>query len=283
MSAAPARRMRFAFDAADHAAIASLVHEQIGIVLSPAKTQLVYGRLAPRVRAAGLDRFADYVRLIHNDDAERRRAVDALTTNHTAFFRERHHYDHFLADAWPALAGRLATGGRVRLWSAACSSGEEPVSLAMAILGADRAAGIRLARRDLRILATDISDKALNLARTGRYPAAAIQDVPPALRTAWLRRQSDTAAVHPEALATIAYRPLNLLERWPIRRPFDAIFCRNVMIYFDEPTKQQLQSRLADQLVDGGLLYIGHSEHLSTGVAERFVSVGRTAFRKRGI
>ncbi|MEP9400775.1 CheR family methyltransferase [Sphingomonas silueang] len=275
----PPRAREFGFCDADHAAIAELAYAEVGILLPPGKAQLVYGRLAPRVRACGLTSVGDYVRLIGRDAAERARAIDALTTNHTSFYRERHHFDDFAERLWPGLAERLAAGGSVRLWSAACSSGEEPYSWLMAALGEDRGAA-RLLRRDFRLLATDVSPSVLATARAGRYPRAAMATVPPTLRTNWTRAEGDMLAIDPALREAVAFRALNLLGDWPMRRHFDAILCRNVMIYFDEATKERLQSRLADQLAVGGMLYIGHSERLVGPVARRFEIVGRTAYLK---
>ena len=285
MSAAAAtlvgqRPTEFRFEVADHQAISEFVYEAAGILLPPNKMQLVYGRLAPRVRACGLTTFAQYVALIGTDPVERTQALDALTTNHTSFFRESHHFDHFMEHCWPALDARLTTRGKVRLWSAACSSGEEPYSLLMAIFGQERGNGQRLARSDLRVLATDLSTEILAAAKAGRYTLDTASGVPQSLRSIWMTRDGNQAEVHPLIRERIAFRKLNLLENWPMKGQFDAIFCRNVMIYFDEPTKERLQTRLADHLVPGGFLYIGHSERLSNSVAPRFACVGRTTFQK---
>lgn len=281
MSAAVAQRTaEFHFEPADHHLISAFVYEEAGILLPPGKMQLVYGRLAPRVRASGLKTFAEYITLIERDVAERTKAIDALTTNHTSFFRESHHFDHFLEHAWPALDQRLSARGKVRIWSAACSSGEEPYSLLMAMFGNERGNGQRLARTDLRVLATDLSTEILAAAKSGRYTADTVSGIPAALRSTWLGRAGDLAEVHPLIRDRVSFRKLNLLEEWPMRGKFDAIFCRNVMIYFDEPTKERLQTRLADRLVPGGYMYIGHSERLSASVAPRFACVGRTTFQK---
>ncbi|WP_242122079.1 CheR family methyltransferase [Sphingomonas lacusdianchii] len=274
------RAREFAYTSADHQAVASLVYEEVGILLPDGKAQLVYGRLAPRARACGVESISAYVRLIQSDDVERARAIDALTTNHTCFFRENHHFDDFVARLWPALSARLAKGGRVRLWSAACSSGEEPYTWLMAMLGSDRGAAQRLLKGDLRMLATDVSPSVLATAREGRYSAQTLKTVPPALRNAWVKGKSDALAIDPALRDAIAFRPLNLPGEWPMQGQFDTIFCRNVMIYFDEPTKARLQSRLADRLEIGGMMYIGHSERLVGGVEKRFQCVGRTAYLK---
>ncbi len=274
------RQTEFRFDPADHAAISTFVYDEAGILMPPGKMQLVYGRLAPRVRATGLKTFADYITLIDRDEGERTRAIDALTTNHTSFFREAHHFDHFLEHAWPALDQRLTARGKVRIWSAACSSGEEPYSLLMAMFGKERGNGQRLSRTDLRILGTDLSTEILAAARAGRYSPDTVSGIPMSLRQTWVQRDGDMAQVHPLLRERCAFLKLNLLEQWPINGLFDAILCRNVMIYFDEPTKERLQTRLADRLVPGGFLYIGHSERLSASVAPRFTCVGRTTFQK---
>lgn len=283
MSAAVAEQPRareFAFKPEDHRAISTLVYDEVGILLPDGKAQLVYGRLAPRVRACRLDSVGTYIRLIEQDPAERARAIDALTTNHTSFFRESHHFDDFAARLWPGLTDRLAKGGRVRLWSAACSSGEEPYTWLMAALGSDRGAAQRVLKGDFRMLATDVSETVLATARAGHYPPATLRTIPAGLRAAWVRGKDDAQAIDPMLRDAIAFRPLNLLGPWPIKGRFDAICCRNVMIYFDEPTKARLQSRLADHLETGGMLYIGHSERLDAQVAQRFQCVGRTAYLK---
>ncbi|HET9510389.1 MAG TPA: protein-glutamate O-methyltransferase CheR [Sphingomonas sp.] len=285
MTAVPAasgaeRPREFAYRPADHRAVAALVYEEVGILLPEGKAQLVYGRLAPRVRACGLASVGDYVALVERDPAEKGRMIDALTTNHTSFFRESHHFDDFVERLWPDLSDRLNRGGRVRLWSAACSSGEEPYSWLMAMFGTDRAAAQRLLKRDIRILATDVSPSVISAARQGRYAAATLRTIPDRLRSIWVSGTGDTQAVDPLLRDAISYRPLNLLGDWPMQGLFDAIFCRNVMIYFDEPTKARLQARLADRLEVGGMLYIGHSERLLGGVERQFQCVGRTAYLK---
>ncbi|PXA96979.1 chemotaxis protein CheR [Nostoc sp. 3335mG] len=274
------RLREFDFRPADHHAIAALVYKEVGILLPDGKAQLIYGRIAPRVRACGLSSFGEYVAFIDRDAKERARAVDALTTNHTSFFRENHHFEDFVDRIWPGLVDRLNKDGRVRLWSAACSSGEEPYSWLMAAFGADRNAAQRLLKADLKMLATDVSPSVLQKAQAGRYSKETMRTVPAALRSAWTRGEGDELIVDPVLRDAIAFRPLNLLGDWPIKRRFDTIFCRNVMIYFDEPTKEKLLARLADRLEVGGMLYIGHSERLIGAVQGKFRAIGRTAYQK---
>jgi len=277
---ADSRAREFEFHAADHRAIAALVYDEVGILLPEGKAQLIYGRIAPRVRACGLNSFSDYVAHIGRDAGERGRAIDALTTNHTSFFRENHHFEDFVERIWPPLAERLAKGGRVRLWSAACSSGEEPYSWLMAMFGTDRAAAQRFLKTDLRVLATDVSPSVLNTAQAGRYSKETMRTVPASLRSAWTRGEGDNLVVDPVLRDAIAFRPLNLLGDWPFKGRFDTIFCRNVMIYFDEPTKERLLARFAERLEVGGMLYIGHSERLIGAVQDKFRCIGRTAYQK---
>jgi chemotaxis protein methyltransferase CheR len=284
MSALPAanasREREFAFAPADHRAIADLVYNEVGILLPEGKSQLVYGRVAKRVRALSLSSVSEYVALIHHDADERARAIDALTTNHTSFFRESHHFDDFVAERWPALADRLAKGGRVRLWSSACSTGEEPYTWLMALLGSNRSAAERLRKADFKMLATDVSTSALDTARRATYTKQIVQTVPGSLRNAWLSGTGDAQEVASTLRDLISFRHLNLLGDWPIKNRFDAIFCRNVMIYFDEPTKERLQARLAAKLELGGMMYIGHSERMIGPAAAKFKCIGRTAYQK---
>jgi len=180
------------------------------------------------------------------------------------------------------LIKRLERGAPARLWSAGCSTGEEPWSLAMTLLGPDHAAGAALARRDIRILASDIATHALIAAQAARYRAAGLTALPPGLRNAWTTIDGDQAAIAPDMRAIVRFRPLNLLDLWPMAGRFDAIFCRNVMIYFDNPTKERLISRFADILVPGGMLYVGHSERITGPALSRFTPMGPTIYRMTG-
>ena len=278
---------------ADFNAVATLVRHEAGIVLPAGKSMLVYSRLAPLVRASGLGTFAAYIAMVGEDAEERRRLVCALTTNHTFFYREEHHFQHFAAVARPAVLAMLQAGGAVRMWSAGCSSGEETWSLVMTLLGEDRAAARTITRGDIRVLASDIDDNVLTRANAATYPAKDLAPVPEGLCNAWVApapAAASPARASSEPMVTIAseardlvqFRRLNLHGDWPMRRPFQVIFCRNVMIYFDQPTKDRLVARFADQLAPGGFLYIGHSERVS-GAAEALLEpVGPTIYRRRG-
>lgn len=257
-----------------------LVYKASGIVLGESKSQLVHARLAKRMRLTGRASLSDYMKFVANDAGEQEAAIYALTTNHTKFFREDHHFEHFATTAWPSLADKLRRGESVRLWSAACSSGEEPYSLAMTALGSERSQGLTTLRGDFRILATDLAPHVLKAAKAGLYLPDALSAMPAGLKSAWVKKAGTQCEIDPALRKAIAFRQLNLLGDWPIRRTYDAIFCRNVMIYFDEPTKSRLLQRLCAQLAPEGFLYIGHSERLSGPAERELKSVGNTIYRK---
>lgn len=265
---------------ADFRAIAELIYAESGNVLPQGKAMLVYSRIAPLVRNSGSATFAEFVALIQTDAEQRKRAVDALTTNHTFFYREAHHFRHFAEVVRPALVERLEAGEQVRMWSAGCSSGEETWSLALTLLGEDRGQGQRLAKRNVRLLATDLARHVLQRAGEATYVATEVKDVPPALRQNWLVSGGGTIRVADEARSLVRFRELNLLGEWPLRQLFDVIFCRNVMIYFDQPTKERLVARFAAQLKPGGYLYIGHSERVSGPATGLLEPVGPTIYRR---
>jgi chemotaxis protein methyltransferase CheR len=268
------------YGADDFRAISAIAHREAGIVLPEGKAMLVYSRLAPLVRTSGCATFGAYVLRIREDQGERQRAICALTTNHTFFYREAHHFDHFRDTVRPQLLRRLEQGGKVRLWSAGCSSGEETWSLAMTLLGPDRQAGLALARKDLRILASDIATHALSRAVAARYAGDDLKPVPEPLRTAWTVRDGDTVEIAPALRGLVRFRTLNLLGEWPMQTRFDVIFCRNVMIYFDNPTKERLVARFAGMLAGEGTLYIGHSERVTGPALDDLVPMGPTVYRR---
>lgn len=260
----------------DFRRIGAILREDSGIHLPEGKAQLVYSRLAKRLRALGLESFNDYCRLVAGPEGqeERRVMLTALTTNVTRFFREPHHFDHLKKLLVGGLAAKARAGGRVRLWSAACSSGEEPYSMAMTVLSVLPEA----AELDVRILASDIDTNILAKARAGGYPDSTASQVPVDMRK-WLRTGSNGCAVDPTLQKLIAFRELNLMAAWPMKGKFDAIFCRNVAIYFELETQEKLWSRFAERLTPEGRLYIGHSERV--GVAG-FASDGLTVYRLQG-
>ena len=261
---------------ADFHAIAAMVRGIAGIVLGPTKRELVFGRLNRRLRALGLPSFAEYRALLEGPDgeAERGEMINALTTNLTSFFREPHHFDYLAKEALPHLL-RPDADRRLRIWSSACSSGEEPYSIAMTLHKALSGKGAW----DARILATDIDTEMVRTAEAGCYDAERTRTIP-AEHAKLIRRRPDGMVEMADVLKQrIAFRALNLLGTWPMQGKFDVVFCRNVIIYFDKDTQRTLFGRFADLIKPGGYLFIGHSETLF-GVSDRFEALGHTIYRK---
>ncbi|HYN59265.1 MAG TPA: CheR family methyltransferase [Rubrivivax sp.] len=261
---------------ADFERVRSMIHRHAGIALHPGKHGMVFSRLSRRLRALGKSDFAGYLDALEGAGSrthEWQEFVNALTTNLTSFFREAHHF--------PVLAQHLqqrAAQGAVQLWCCAASTGEEPYSMAMTALDSVAHLGTPVS-----ILATDIDTAVLDKARRGIYPLAAVAGLDPALRKRhFLRGRAGNAGlvrVRPEALALVELRALNLLQpTWPMHGKFDAIFCRNVMIYFDKPTQRHLLERLAARLKPGGLLFAGHAENF-TAAQDLFELQGKTVYR----
>lgn len=264
---------------AEFAAVAAILQSDARIHLNEAKKSLVQSRLGRRLREHGLGSFHEYVRLVQSDRVERAAMVVALTTNHTHFFREIHHFDHFRDKVAPELQAR-ARSRPVRIWSAGCSSGEEVYTIAMCLLGQDRSAAAWLRSADVKLLATDLSPPVVESARRGVYSAATVEPIPARYRAAWMEPAGADFRMVDEARALVTARVLNLFEPWPMRHQYDVIFCRNVMIYFDDPAKAELEARFADLLAPGGYLYIGHSERMIGPAAARMTSCGQTVYRK---
>ncbi len=239
--------------------LSELLHRLTGIHLQPGKEQLVKARLWKRIHALGLRGFEDYLALVESgrDPGELSTMVDALSTNKTSFFREPAHFE-FLRER---LREPARARGPVRIWSAGCSSGEEPYTIAMVVAESLLETG----PRDVRVLATDVSTRVLAHARAGVYPEPALEDVSTARRRRFFTTAGAAGGWRVDAglRGLIRFAHLNLMGDWPMRGPFDFIFCRNVMIYFDRPTQDRLIGRFRDLLRPGGFLFIGHSESLS--------------------
>jgi chemotaxis protein methyltransferase CheR len=268
------------YSEADFEAIRKIVHEAAGIVLPPSKAMLVYSRIAPLVRATGAGTFSAYIKHIQSDAEACRKTICSLTTNHTFFYREAHHFEHFASTVRPELIDRLNNGESVRIWSAGCSSGEETWSLVMTLLGDDRVAARQILQGDMRILASDIASHAIEAASAATYPAETLQAIPSGLTRAWASVGGQTAQMNADMRGLVRFRHLNLLGDWPMQGQFDVIFCRNVMIYFDQPTKERLVARFAQQLKPNGHLYIGHSERVTGPACDLLSPVGPTIYRK---
>jgi len=261
--------------------LAKLLHDWTGIRLQ-AKEHLMSGRLAPRMRELGLARYGDYFDLLSSrgrTSQEAQTFINALTTNKTSFFREGHHFQFLVNDVF-ARAKALAEQGapkRLRLYSAACSRGAEPYS--MAVLAAQHLPAAH--GWDVRILATDLDTEVLAEAKRALYDESELGDVPPELRKRWFLREGSQVRVHPEAAQRVTFAQANLIvSPFPVRGQFDAILCRNVMIYFDKPTQDRLMAELIRLLVPGGVIAIGHSETVMMPELARENVIG--VYRLRG-
>jgi chemotaxis protein methyltransferase CheR len=274
----PARRggeveagREFPFSTEDFDQVRRLIHDHAGISLSPGKQEMVYSRLARRLRANGLSRFSDYLALLHDrSGVEWEAFTNALTTNLTAFFREPHHF--------PMLAERVRSVPAhrpVRLWCAASSTGEEPWSMAMTCV---EALGSFTPR--IEILASDLDTNVLARAEQGVYAAERIDKLSETRKRRFLVEEPATGQmrIRSELRALVGFRRINLLDsRYPACGPFDAIFCRNVMIYFDKPTQYRILQRFVPLLRPDGLLFAGHSENFYHA-ADLFRLRGRTVY-----
>jgi chemotaxis protein methyltransferase CheR len=268
----------FPFTDQDFKQIAAMLYADAGLALPESKATLVYSRLAKRLRTLGLESFREYCALVSEAEGvgERRNMLAALTTNVTRFFREPHHFDHLKADVLPALLQSARKGGRVRIWSAGCSTGQEPYSIALTILSMLPDAP----EHDIKILATDIDPNVVITARRGVYPQTEVAPIPSDLARRWMEPRDGGALEVGEAMRElVAFRELNLIGAWPMKGRFDAIFCRNVVIYFDEPTQHRMWGRFRGLLQPGGRLYVGHSERVTD---DGFRTAGLTTYALAG-
>lgn len=266
----------FQFSDADFRGLVDLAYQFAGIALSDSKRNLVYSRLSRRLRVLGMKSFSDYREYLEATESERENFINAISTNLTKFFRESHHFDHF-RDEIAIPFSRNRSTNRLRIWSAGCSSGEEPHTIAMVLKREIR----DVERQDVRILATDIDTEMVARGTRGEYSENSLDEVPRAYQEYFERApgKANTLVVDRSVRSLIAFKRLNLMETWPFKGPFDAIFCRNVMIYFDGPTKAQLIERFTEKIRPGGFLYIGHSESLN-GAHPGISLVGRTIYRR---
>ncbi len=275
-----APKKEFHFSDADFKKLKSIVYDRTGISIADHKKDMIYGRIARRLRALTMKKFEDYIQFLMSEQGEEEVAdfVNAVTTNLTRFFREDHHFYHLRDDVLKPLAEK-PNKKRLRLWSAGCSSGMECYS--MAIMVAESIPN--LDSWDVKILATDIDSNMLKRGNDGIYTAKDIEDIPPEFRKKYFVRIGEKGAGTYQAVEKLRhlcfFKPLNFIEPWPVKGPFDVIFCRNVVIYFDKPTQQRVFNNFANVLGDDGWLYIGHSENLAS-VSDKFKLIGKTIYKK---
>src|SRR4051812_26863416 len=272
------RLREFEFSNEDFEALRTLVKEVTGIALSDQKRELVYGRLARRLRALNIRTFREYRELLASDADEVVQFCNAITTNLTAFFREPHHFDHLREEVLKPLVQRPSASRRFRIWSAACSTGEEPYTLAMTVfeaMGETRG-------WDLRILATDLDSDVLGKASRGVYHEDRLRTLSAERKRKFFTPVSSARepsfTINPNLKQLITFKQLNLMHPFPMKGPFDAIVCRNVLIYFDKQTQADLVSRMARLQRPGDLLYLGHSESLFK-VSTDYTLISRTIYR----
>jgi chemotaxis protein methyltransferase CheR len=276
------RLREFAFGNEDFEALRKLVKQITGINLSDQKRELVYGRLARRLRALRLKSFAEYRELLARDGGrEIVEFCNAITTNLTAFFREPHHFEYLREHVLAPLVANSSGPRRLRIWSAGCSSGEEPYSIAMTVL--ETLPDLR--RWDVRILATDLDSDVLERGRRGIYAEDRLKNLSAQRRTRFFTERHGRDGISFEASAElkslITFKQLNLMHALPMRGPLEAIFCRNVVIYFDKDTQRELFGRIAQLQRPGNLLFLGHSESLFK-VTEEYSLIGKTVYRRAG-
>lgn len=262
--------------------IASIMRVETGVVLDEGKINLIYSRLAKRLRSLRLQSFADYCELIAGQDgqSERNAMIAALTTNVTRFFREPHHFEHLKNAILVPLIAHAKHGRKIRLWSAACSSGQEPYSMALTVLSIMPDA----ANYDIKILATDIDPNMIAVGKAGIYDETLMSDVPAELSRRWFTPARDRpGAFHAgkELREMVSFRKMNLIGEWPMNGNFNAIFCRNVVIYFDDETKMKIWDRMIPLLEKSAALYIGHSERIGGHVEQLLRNDGITTYRLR--
>ena len=266
----------------DFARVRAFLKERTGIHLADAKKRLVLTRLAPRLRLTGSRSMSDYLDLVcdaHSHESEH--FLNALTTNVTEFFREPYHFELLKERLFAAMWEQPARPDRIRLWSAACSTGEEPYSLAIALLES----GLVSPDSDIRILATDVDSQVLARAREGTYELERARALPQATLRRYFQRgtgaREGLVRVRPAVRQLVHFARLNLFDTWPMPGPFDLIFCRNVFIYFEPAAREALIRRFHQVLGPRGYLFLGHSESMTGPVAALFQPCGHTIFQKR--
>lgn len=260
--------------------IREVVYDTCGIVLGDHKREMVYSRIARRIRALGLTDCKSYIGFLESHrEEEFSNFINALTTNLTSFFREQHHFDFLIDSAIDELTKLHKSDRRIRIWSAGCSTGEEPYSIAMTM-----AEHFKRPLWNFKILATDLDSNVLETARRGVYKRDTITGLKRESAKHWFLHDKnlEQCKVNDELRSYISFKRLNLLAQWPMKGPFDIIFCRNVVIYFDQETKDSLFKRYAQMLRKGGYLILGHSESMNLKVQTQYKALGKTIYQLVG-
>lgn len=266
-------------DEAAFSRVVRLASAEAGLMIAPTKTALVQSRLMRRLRALQIRSFSEYMDFVESGEGrpEIRQMISVLTTNVSHFYRELHHFDMLRVDILPALVERAVSGGSVRIWSAGCSSGQEPYSIAMELLRLDP----RASERDIRILASDIDPSILDIAREATYAEEFVRGVPESERSHFFEPLSGARyRVRHELRELVTFRELNLIGPWPMKRRFDVIFCRNVVIYFDDDTQKKLWPRFQAALKPEGIIFVGHSERIHDLPGLNLRNIGVTTYRR---
>jgi chemotaxis protein methyltransferase CheR len=260
----------------NYSRIQKIAYDITGINLTDQKKNMIYSRLARRIRDRNLTCFDAYCDLLEaKGNNEMTNFVNAITTNLTSFFRESHHFDYLSETVFPYLLKKHAQTRRIRMWSAGCSTGEEPYSIAMCLKE-----NMPVESWDIKLLATDLDSNVVQHAKNGVYAVDRVDDIDPARRKrCFTDANSEQVRVKPDIQKIVTFKQLNLLNQWPVKGPFDVIFCRNVVIYFDKETQKKLFDRYAEVLAPDGYLFIGHSENLNK-VSDRFKQIGRTIYQR---
>ncbi len=273
-------RREFEFNDRHFNWIAEQVKEKAGIALTDKKKDLVYGRLARRLRKLNINSFDSYCRLLEQDSGEELvEFINSITTNLTSFYREAHHFEYLTDTSLKYLLKARASERRLRIWSAGCSTGEEPYTIAITL----RETMPNIEDWDVKILATDIDTNVLNTAREGIYRADKATGLSEEHIKKWFLKPStgdnNLIKAGPKLKELITFKQLNLMQAWPMKGQFDVLFCRNVVIYFDKDTQRVLFDRFANILKDDGYMFLGHSESLYK-VTDRFSLLGKTIHQK---
>lgn len=268
----------FDFTEKDFLRVKKVVYDFAGIDLNDSKKNLVYNRLAKRIRFLDMNSFSGYLDYVEEQgEAEFVHLINAITTNLTFFFRENHHFEYLANQVIPMLLEKNKASKKIRIWSAGCSTGEEPYSIAIVLKE------VVPQGWDARVLATDLDTNVVQTGQTGVYKIDRLKGVSDERKKRWFLKGSGAregyVRVKPELQQIIDFGQINLMNEWPIRDAIDVIFCRNVVIYFDKETQARLFDRYANLLPDNGHLFIGHSESLYK-VCDRFELLGQTIYRK---